>query len=110
PAMTLVPRAAGAGSRSADRARCAPRRPSTTASRPLERRAVDRLFDTSQEGLAQLAERELRLDAAHVDRSDRLLDAPDDRDFAERHDPTLVLRTLRRTLRCTSRLALRRAG
>src|SRR5262249_49730160 len=51
---------------------------------------VDRLLDAIQKRLPQLGERELRLDAAHIDSSDRLLNAARDRHFGKRDDATLL--------------------
>jgi hypothetical protein len=59
----------------------------------LERLAEDGLFDAIQERLPKFGERELGLDAAHIDGSDRFLNSARDRDFGQRDDtsPALVL-------------------
>src|SRR5262249_51847477 len=55
-----------------------------------ERIARDRLLDTLEERLLELRERQIRLNPADVDGRDRLLNATDDRDLADRDDTTFL--------------------
>ena len=58
-----------------------------------ERIVVDGLFDAIEKRLPELGQGELGLNAAHVDRGDRLLHATDDGDLADGHDTWLLLRS-----------------
>ena len=61
------------------------------ANRPSERIVRNRLLDAIEKRLAQLGERELGLNPAHVHGGDRFLHAADDRDLADGDDAPFFL-------------------